>query len=71
MDSVTGDIVTALLKANGFLVTRQLLPSGEEVLNVESSQGGVPAGMEEPTENKIIKVAEGKADLVRASLEKE
>jgi type II secretion system protein D len=68
LESVTGDIVTALLKANGFLITRQLLPSGEEVLNVESSQGPVPVGQEEPSPTQVIKVNEQNAEVVKGGV---
>lgn len=55
MENVTGDIVIALLQANRFLVTRQVLPSGEEVLNVVSQQGAIQ-GPDEPKQNPLIRV---------------
>ncbi|MBI4601048.1 MAG: hypothetical protein HY721_03720, partial [Planctomycetes bacterium] len=60
MNDVTADVVIAILQANKFLVTRQVLPSGEEVLNVVSQQGAV-AGPQEPTEQKIVRIEQGDA----------
>src|SRR5262249_49329471 len=36
----------------------------DEVLNVESSQGPVPGGSEEPTPTQIVKYIEGKAEVI-------
>ncbi len=63
MDDVTADIVIALLQANKFLVTRQVLPSGEEVLNVVSQQGAAPAPGE-PVENPLLRVDAGKVEAI-------
>ncbi|HZN57810.1 MAG TPA: secretin N-terminal domain-containing protein [Planctomycetota bacterium] len=55
MKSVTADIVIALLQANKFLVTRQVLASGEEVLNVVAQAQAAP-GPEEPRANPLIRI---------------
>jgi type II secretion system protein D len=65
MDGITGDIVIALLKANKFLVTREKLPSGDEVLNVQSQQGAaVAAGSREPKANPLIEVRDRTAKRI-------
>jgi general secretion pathway protein D len=58
MKDVTADVVIAVLQANRFLVTRQVLPSGTEVLNVVSQTQGQPA-QGEPTETPVIAVEGG------------
>ena len=56
------DIVRAILETNNFLVTRNVLPSGKEIIKVESNVQGA-AAQGEPRENKVIKVEGGKAEV--------
>jgi type II secretion system protein D len=67
MEDVTGDIVAAILQANRFLVSRRVLPSGQEILSIEPSQAAVPAP-DEPQETKILEVREGIAELIDATV---
>ncbi|HVR73838.1 MAG TPA: hypothetical protein VMT52_05875 [Planctomycetota bacterium] len=68
MTQVGSDIVIALLQANRFLVTRKILPGGEEILNVESQQGAAAVDVE-PNPTAIIKVSEGVVSTVPGELE--
>ncbi len=61
MKGVTAEIVIALLQANRYLVTRQVLPSGEEILNVVSQQGAVQ-GPDEPKQNPLLRVDGAKVE---------
>jgi len=63
MVNVNDEIVIAILRTNGFLVTRFTLPSGREVLQVEPQQAAVPTP-DEPSENPLISVAEGRAEFI-------
>lgn len=68
--NATGEMVIALLQANRLLVTRQVLPSGEEILNVVSQQGAIQ-GPEEPKENPLIRVDGSKVERFKELLTSE
>ena len=66
MVNVDAEIVIAILRTNGFLVTRFTVgspPSEREVLQVEPQQAAVPTP-DEPSENKLISVADGRAEYI-------
>jgi type II secretion system protein D len=63
MNDVSGEIVTAILQANRFLVSRRVLPSGDEILSIEPAQAAVPAP-DEPQETPLIEVRDGSASVI-------
>ena len=63
MNDVSGEIVTAILQANRFLVSRRVLPSGDEILSIEPAQAAVPVP-DEPQETPLLMVRDGSASMI-------